>query len=60
MAAAYVARGLGDEAGLVQFCMAMLVYFTVQGFLGGYLATRIFFQGVFDRSDTSLEHIGTS
>jgi hypothetical protein len=54
-AAAYVAQGLGSEPGLVQFSAALLVFFSVEGFLGGYLATRIFFQRVFEEADIVLE-----
>lgn len=50
-AARYVAPAFGDDSRLVPFAAALLAYFTVEGFLGGYLATRIFFQRVFEESD---------
>ncbi len=53
-AAQYVAAGLGDDSKLVPFSAALLAFFTVQGFLAGYLATRIFFQRVFERADSDL------
>jgi len=53
-AAHYVAAGLGDDSKLVQFSAALLAFFTVQGFLAGYLATRIFFQRVFEKADSDL------
>lgn len=56
-AAAFVAHGLGSEDALVQFSAALLVFFPIEGFLGGYLATRIFFQGIIERSDMNLEEL---
>jgi len=34
---------------------ALIAYFSVLGFLGGYLITRMFFQPAFDRSDHSAD-----
>lgn len=34
---------------------ALIAYFAVVGFLGGYLITRMFFQVAFDRVDTNVE-----
>lgn len=53
-AARYVASSFGDDGKLIPFAAALLAYFTVEGFLGGYLATRIFFQRVFEESDPDL------
>ena len=56
-AAHYVAGSLGKPAGepdASSFAAALIIYFFVEGFLGGYLATRMFFQNAFQRSDESL------
>jgi len=58
-AAHFVAAGLGNaspnnDPQLVPFAAALIIFFLVEGFLGGYLATRIFFQRVFERSDRDL------
>ncbi len=53
-AAHYVAAGLGDDSRLIPFAASLLAFFSVEGFLGGYLATRIFFQRVFEKSDSDL------
>lgn len=53
-AAQYVAGGLGKPADASPFAAALIIYFPVEGFLGGYLATRMFFQNAFQRSDAAL------
>jgi hypothetical protein len=56
-AANYVAAGLKKSAtgpDLSPFAAALLIYFFVEGFMGGYLATRMFFQSAFQRSDEIL------
>ncbi len=54
-AAQYVAGGLGEPPdAAMSFAAALIVYFCVEGFLGGYLATRMFFQNAFQRSDETL------
>jgi hypothetical protein len=54
-AALYVAGGLGaPRDAAMSFAAALIVYFSVEGFLGGYLATRMFFQNAFQRSDETL------
>lgn len=59
-AAHFVASGLGDDPRLVAFSAALILFFLVEGFLGGYLATRIFFQRVFEHSDHDLSNSGDS
>lgn len=50
-----VAGGLGKpQEAAMPFAAALIVYFCVEGFLGGYLATRMFFQNAFQRSDETL------
>ena len=58
VASHFIAAGIGDDPHLVQFAAAILIFFFVEGFLGGYLATRIFFQRVFEHSDMDLERLG--
>ena len=56
-AAQFVAASLGttaNAAGATAFAAALLIYFFVEGFLGGYLATRMFFQNAFQRADEDL------
>ena len=56
-AADYVAAGMGkapSEPGSSSFAAALIIYFCVEGFLGGYLGTRMFFQNAFQRSDETL------
>lgn len=56
-AAQYVATGMAKPNPGVDasaFAAALIVYFSVEGFLGGYLATRMFFQNAFQRSDEAL------
>ncbi len=56
-AAHFVSAGMGaDNPQTVAFSAALIIFFLVEGFLGGYLATRIFFQGVFERSDRDLDN----
>jgi CheY-like chemotaxis protein len=49
-AATFVARGLGAETQ-TGFAAAVIVYFAVVGFLGGYVLTRIYLTGAFRRAD---------
>ncbi len=56
-AAHYVAGSLGKpkaEPDDSSFAAALIIYFCVEGFLGGYLGTRMFFQNAFQRSDETL------
>lgn len=56
MAGLYVAASLGKPGAEPEssFGAALVIYFSVEGFLGGYLATRMFFQNAFQRSDETL------
>lgn len=49
-AAAYVAGALGG-AREQHFALALVIYFTVVGFMGGYLLTRLFLQRAFFMAD---------
>lgn len=40
----------------VSFAAALLVYFSIAGFLGGYLTTRLFFEAAFEHADEQLRH----
>ncbi|MET0399429.1 MAG: tetratricopeptide repeat protein [Longimicrobiaceae bacterium] len=51
-ASLFLARGLGAPAESLQvFAAGIIVYFTVSGFMGGYLTTRLFLTGAFSRAD---------
>jgi hypothetical protein len=54
-AGGYVAKGLDSTKDLSQFAAALLVFFSVEGFLGGYLMTRMFMGGAFRRADEEQE-----
>jgi hypothetical protein len=58
MAAKYVAAslppGARTEAALDSIAASIIIYFAVEGFIGGYLITRVFFQLAFQRSDDAL------
>lgn len=47
--------GLGREENHKAFALALIVYFTILGFLFGYLSTRLFLAGAFSRADQSGE-----
>lgn len=51
-AATFVGTGLGADATVL--AMALLSYFTVTGFLCGYLMTRLYLAGAFARADASV------
>lgn len=55
LAAKYVAASLlpaaRSEAALESIAASIIIYFAVEGFIGGYLVTRVFFQIAFARSD---------
>jgi tetratricopeptide (TPR) repeat protein len=56
--ASYAGRATGRPytgASAQEAAAALLGYFTVLGFLAGYLLTRMFFQGAFTRGDRGLE-----
>jgi hypothetical protein len=58
VAAKYVAASLSPaarpEAALDSIAASIIIYFAVEGFIGGYLITRVFFQLAFQRSDEVL------
>jgi len=56
--AAYVAGGLGGSAGSEALVIGMLVYFTLVGFLFGYLWTRLVFLGALRQADRAALAIG--
>jgi hypothetical protein len=55
-AATWMARSFmepnGDLARAASLSTSIIVFFSVTGFLGGYLVTRLFFAGAFRRADT--------
>jgi tetratricopeptide (TPR) repeat protein len=48
-AARYIGQGIGPQHE--EFAAAMIVYFSVAGFLNGYLLTRLWLAGAFSRAD---------
>jgi hypothetical protein len=50
-AAAYVASGMPDQRGATVFAGGMIVYFSIVGFIGGYLFTRLFLARLFWAAD---------
>lgn len=48
-AAVYIAQGIGEQHRT--FAAALVVYFSVIGFLNGYLLTRLWLAGAFSRAD---------
>jgi hypothetical protein len=48
-AAKLIAGSLGGDAR-VSFAYAVMMYFTVTGFLGGYLLTRLYLQKAFENA----------
>ncbi|KAA9345473.1 hypothetical protein [Larkinella humicola] len=48
-AAGYIARGIGP--GTDYFAAGLVVYFTILGFMGAYLITRLYIAGAFGRAD---------
>ena len=54
-AARYIAAGLGGKPGdFVQVAAAILVFFPVWGFLGGYVFTRMFFERALNEAGNAL------
>jgi hypothetical protein len=53
--------GVGRDPDNKAFALAVIVYFTILGFLFGYVATRLFLAGAFSRADqvatTAIEEI---
>ena len=56
-AAAYVASGSADPRSAAVGASAMIVYFSIMGFIGGYLLTRLFLAPAFAAADTSLKQM---
>lgn len=46
-----VAAGAAPSEAATSFAGALIIFFTVLGFLGGYLTTRLFLAGAFGRAD---------
>lgn len=55
--AAYVAQGIGGTAATPEFAAAMIIYFLVFGFLGGYLLTRVYLTVAFSRADIAAQTV---
>ena len=54
-AAIYIAKGFDPTVDYSQFAAALIVYFSVDGFLGGYLATRMFYQAALQRIEETTK-----
>jgi hypothetical protein len=52
--AASLVAGARSQRAMESIAASIIIYFTVEGFIGGYLLTRIFFQIAFQRSDEKL------
>jgi CheY-like chemotaxis protein len=50
-ASGFIGGGLGSGPDTRVFAGAMILYFAVLGFLGGYLLTRLYLTGAFKRAD---------
>jgi hypothetical protein len=61
-AAAWIAPGLGSTPHAEVFASALIVYFTVIGFMSGYLLTRLVLAGAFYRAhvSTRLQDVETT
>ncbi|MBV9302153.1 MAG: putative Ig domain-containing protein [Acidobacteriaceae bacterium] len=51
-AATTIAASLGSNANRISFAYALMLYFSMTGFLGSYLLTRLFLQRAFRNVDT--------
>lgn len=49
-----LAAGLGDSPGNAVFALAIMIFFSVSGFMLGFLWTRLYLAGAFRRADTDL------
>jgi hypothetical protein len=56
-----ISDGAGPSAASVSFAGSVTVFFSVVGFLAGYLITRLFLTGAFDRADPReyIENVAT-
>lgn len=52
MFAGRLSVGLGDASGNVVLALTIMIFFSVCGFMGGYLWTRLYLAGAFRRADT--------
>jgi hypothetical protein len=50
--AKHLSEGLGDAAGNAVLALAIMIFFSVCGFMGGYLWTRLYLARAFRRADT--------
>jgi hypothetical protein len=53
-AAGYVAKGLGPATGVTSLAYGLIVYFSIAGFIGGYLLTRIFLPRILFEAESGL------
>jgi len=51
----YIAKGFGTLPGAQALATGIIVYFSILGFLGGYLITRIYLAGAFGRADRDID-----
>lgn len=52
----FIASGMGAQPQSQVFAGALIIYFAVLGFLGGYLITRIYLAGAFYRADWGAQN----
>jgi tetratricopeptide (TPR) repeat protein len=50
-AARYMASGMPNQEAAITFSSATIVYFSIVGFIGGYLVTRLYLAGAFREAD---------
>ena len=50
-AARYMASGMPNQETAITFSSATIVYFSIVGFIGGYLVTRLYLAGAFYEAD---------
>lgn len=53
----FIAGGIGNFAGSTIFALATLLYFSISGFLLGFLWTRLYLAGAFRDADRTLEEL---
>ena len=54
--AQFIASGIGGTQADEVFASALIIYFSIIGFLGGYLVTRIYLAGAFTRADLESQN----
>lgn len=52
----FLVRGVGTEPNAQALASSIIVYFTIIGFLGGYLMTRIYLAQAFSRADWGTQN----